>query len=133
MREVLSTELKKFIASYVSSLEDLEVLLLMHSQPAREWDVTEISHELSIDPISLATRLIEFTSKGLVAHKQGAGKLTGYKYSPSSDAIKNTVDALAVAYKSSRIQVIDYVVSPFRDDLLKFADAFKFKKDNKDE
>jgi predicted transcriptional regulator len=129
---ILTNKLKAFIASNISTLEDLEMLLLLHAQPDREWDVTEISHELSVDPIALLARIQEFVTKGLVSHKSGASKFSNYQFAPSSEDIRTNVDALAAAYKSSRIQLIDYVVSPFRDDLLKFANAFKLKKDDKD-
>jgi hypothetical protein len=128
----LNAQLKKFIGSHLTSIEDLEVLLSVFRQPEREWDAVEVSRELSVDPISIAHCLLDLTARGLFSHRKGAGKLSGYRFSPSSPGIELLVRELEIAYRASRLQVIDYVVSPFRDDLLKFADAFKLKKDGND-
>jgi hypothetical protein len=124
---LISEEVRAFIAEHIQSVEQLEVLLLLHADPTKEWSAEAVSQEIRSDPVSVAHRLTDLYSRGLLTVKEGFRLL--YRYSPHTKQMERTVTALAQAYTLHRIKVIDLIYSGPRNKLLLFADAFKLKKD----
>lgn len=126
----LSEEVKTFITEHISSVEQLEVLLLLHREQQR-WSAQEVSQELRIDPASAAERLADLQGRGLLV--ESAGETTPlYQYQPQKSNLDYTVNDLAKAYQEYRVTVISLIFSKPIDKIRTFADAFKFRKDKGD-
>jgi hypothetical protein len=123
----IATEVREFISEHISSLEQLEVLLLLHRSPEQEWTPEGVLSEIQSSDISIRQRLQELFTKGLLAQPRN----NLYRYAPRSEKLSRAVDALALAYKERRIKVIETVYKK-PDDIQTFADAFKIRKEKSD-
>jgi hypothetical protein len=106
-------------------MEQLEVLLLLSSQPEKEWTAEAVFSEIQSSPASVAQRLQEFCDKGFLIQPSP----NFFRYSPKTVALFNTVRTLAAAYKEKRVKVIELIYRKPVDDVQSFADAFKIRKD----
>lgn len=117
---------RQFIAEYIDSAELLETLLLVHSQPEREWMPEEVAQSIYTVPASATRRLEQLVAMELVASNNAP--LPRYRYAPGSDDLRAQVDALAAAYRQHRVSVVNLIYSRPADPLRSFADAFKLRK-----
>jgi predicted ArsR family transcriptional regulator len=123
----LSEEVKKFITDHINSLEQLEILLLLHSHPQQEWTAQAVSQELRLSQASAAMRLADLEKRGLLGVKETADPL--YRYQPQKPDFEPTVDSLAKSYPDYRFTVINLIFSKPLDKIQTLADAFKFRED----
>ena len=130
----LSEEVKTFITEHISSVEQLEVLLLLHREQQQPWSAQEVSQELRIDPASATERLADLQGRGLLVESAGEPPATAplYQYQPQKSNLDDTVNDLAKAYQEYRVTVISLIFSKPIDKIRTFADAFKFRKDKGD-
>jgi hypothetical protein len=115
----------QFIGDHISSLEQLEVLLLLAASGPREWDGGSVARELRIDPNSAAGRLEDLAARGLVVERSGR-----YRFEPASQELADVVRLLAETYAERRVSVITLIFSKPSDTIRSFSDAFKFRKDD---
>jgi DNA-binding MarR family transcriptional regulator len=125
----LSLEVKEFISEHIHSVEQLQVLMLIHEAPERTWDAVEVSRQLGIDPIAASNRLMDLHLRGLLEHKAGAGKLYHYRYRPVAKRLAKLVEALRQTFAGAQVQLIDYVNSQRREEMKEFSEAFRWSKD----
>jgi predicted ArsR family transcriptional regulator len=123
----LSEDVKKFIMEHINSLEQLEVLFLLHRRPEKEWTADEVSQELRLSPASAAMRLADLQARGLLTVGEASNPL--YRYQPQKPDFEPTVNNLAKAYSEYRLTVINLIFSKPLDKIQTFADAFKFRED----
>lgn len=128
--DAVTEEVRRFIAAYIDSVELLEILLLLRSDPKREWSVDSISQELRSSPASVARRLTDLCERGLLQMRESGIPL--YRYHPGTDRLDSAVKGLAQAYSECRARVIDLIFSKPIDTLRHFSDAFKFRKEDED-
>jgi hypothetical protein len=123
----ISEDVTRFIREYISSIEQLEVLLLLHREPTREWTADELSRAIYISPEAAAHRLTDFCTRGfcIVDNENGPR----YRYNPSISHLDMTIRDLRAAYEQRRVRVINMIFSNPIDQIKSFADAFKFRKD----
>ncbi|HET7815666.1 MAG TPA: hypothetical protein VFL13_14995 [Candidatus Baltobacteraceae bacterium] len=108
---------RAFVYKYITSIEQIEVLLILHDAPARSWTVDEISAIVRTNAASLAARLA-----GLAHHGFAAQDENGYRYA-AKGALARMVDMLAEEYATRRFSVIELVFSR-AEGAHSFADAF---------
>lgn len=126
--EGISEEVKRFISKCIDSVEMLEVLLLLRADPKKEWSIDSISSELRSNPASVAKRLKDLYTCGLLYVKESPTPY--YRYNPRTAALDAVVTELARAYAERRARVIDLIFSKPIDTLRYFSDSFKFRKDD---
>jgi predicted transcriptional regulator len=117
-------DVERFIAEHVHSVEQLEILLLLHRTRARAWSPDEIARELRIDAGSAASRLEDLRARGLVA----ANGSPTYVYAPTSLEGDSVVTKLATTYSERRVAVINLIFSKPAANIRSFADAFRLRK-----
>lgn len=118
---------RELIQQHIDSVEQLEVLLLLHDQPGRDWSAAEVSEELRTNEQSTATRLADLTARGLVAEGAARGV---YRYAPRTHHLDAAVDGLAREYAVRRVSVITLIFAKPLDRIRSFADAFRFRRDS---
>ena len=118
---------KEFIADHINSVEQLEVLLLLHRRREATWGAAEVGRELRIDQSWAAAQLEDLSTRGLLARTQAAAPL--YQYGPATPALEQAVGALAATYAERRVTVISLIFAKPNDNIRTFADAFRFRKD----
>jgi hypothetical protein len=123
----IDEDLSRFFAAHISSIEQLEVLLLLRATAGREWSADECSRELRSDLRWIQERLGDFTARGFLVAREVDTTLK-YRYAPSSEDLQRLVDVTAGAYKERRLRVINLIYGKIESDVLSFADAFSFTK-----
>lgn len=118
---------KRFLADYITSVDQLEALLLLSGQPGRAWDAADLSRELYIAPEAAAARLADLQTLGFLARTEGP--VASYSYQPRTADLSRGVSQLAEVYKQRRAAVITMIYSKPLKHVQSFADAFKFWKE----
>jgi hypothetical protein len=127
MAEQLPLTVRQLLSRHIQSVEQLEVLLLMHREPHRAWSAAEVYSVIRSSEASIAARLAAFAKEGLLAEEGGSPPT--YRYAPRSTDVRSAVDDTAAAYKTWRIRVVEAIFAPPSDPVRSFADAFKLRKD----
>jgi hypothetical protein len=115
-----------FIDRAVTSIDQLEILLLLRANPDRVWSADAVSFELRSNPQAAEERLQLLQAAGLL--QRASGSDPGYRYAPGSPTIDDLVTRLGDCYRDYRLRVIERVFKK-PDGLQSFAEAFRFKKD----
>ena len=116
---------RTFVNKNITSVEQIEVLLILHANPDRVWTVGEISAILRSSPYAIESRM-----PGLIAAKLARSVEGGYQYTASGRA-HAFVETLQEEYSARRFSVIELVFSK-PDPLQSFADAFRLKEEGDD-
>lgn len=113
----------QFVNRHIESLEELEILLLLHTEPSKAWTVAEIFQKIQSTQMSVQHRLLQFEASGLIEAKGD-----GYRFKGNHEPIASVVAALAENYKDRRIRIIEAIYGAKCDPAQTFADAFKLRK-----
>ncbi len=116
-----------FILHHINSVEQLEILLLLHGHPGRAWSADAVARELRIAPASAGERLEDMVRDRLFV-RQGVSPKE-YRYGPENMKLDDAVRGLAAEYVKRRVTVINSIYSKPIDKIRTFADAFRLRKD----
>jgi len=126
-RREFSAEFRTFINKNINSIEQIEVLLILHANPDRAWTIDEISAIMRSTPNSIRSRLEALAARKLSAEVLGEG----YRYA-ASGRLHTMVEMLAEEYGLRRFSVIELVFS--RPDAARtFADAFRLRDEEEED
>jgi DNA-binding MarR family transcriptional regulator len=115
----------RFLRTYITSVTQLETLLLLRKFGEREWSAAEISKELYTNEQATSDMLESLDRAGLVKRTKLPGAVR-YRYAP--DGLNDRAIALLErCYGIQRVRIIDLIFSSPRDQLQSFAQAFKLK------
>jgi hypothetical protein len=118
---------RKFIAQYITSVAQLEMLLLLRTNPTESWSADQLARELRVEPQWASVQLQQLCDSGL-AERQSQ-PVPSYRYKPSTPALNDEVTALSRAYLIHRVSIIEAIYSKPSGSIRVFADAFRIKKD----
>jgi len=122
---MVSEGLRNFLEQRLSSLEHIEVVLLLRRDPSRSWTAPEVAAALGSAPETAAMRLFLLASGGLIEFEPAG--IPRYRYNGTDATTEATLQELSEVFASNREEVAAVVAAP-RDPLRSFSDAFKFKK-----
>ncbi len=125
--EFIPDDIARFIVEKIESVAQLEALLLIRSDSEVSWSVAALSGRLYIDENQTFELLRHLCAQQLVVSR---GEPTVYQYQPISRELRETVDRLAQAYSKQLVPVTNLIHSKPKTRVQKFADAFKFRKDD---
>lgn len=114
---------QQFLGRYIDSVEQLEILLLLHEHPAREWTVAEVTRALYAHPASVGRRLGRLSEARLLGRIEGAEPR--YRYAPANDTLAAAVGELAHCYRERRVAIITFIASRPMENVRAFSDAFR--------
>jgi hypothetical protein len=129
-QEFLHRDLVLFIAEYIRSVEQLEVLILTSAAVPTEWSIEAVYETVKTNRASIAQRLKDLTASGLLV--EVAGDPVCYRFQPRTERQRQLVADLASAYKRASVRVIETIYSPSTASLREFARAFRLKPDQPD-
>lgn len=124
----LPDEVARFIADHITSVEQLEILILLRGAPEEEWSARAIAEKLRTSEQSVGRRLADLAASGLLASRPDTTQLV-YRYAPASDSLRDGVTSLASAYTELRYKVLESIFSNPISNLHVYADGFRFRKD----
>jgi hypothetical protein len=128
----LSETVQQFIVKYISSVDQLEILLLLKQNTHRPWSSDDVARTLATDTASMASRMSELVRAGLICEKPGTPSPT-FQYAPSTPELHNAVDELSAVYPQFRVSIINLIFSKPIDKIRTFADAFRLKQEEEDQ
>jgi len=114
---------RRFIASHIVSVAQLEVLLLLRAAADKDWRADEVARALVTKPEAAAGWLENLTQEGLVRRRDA-----GYRYVPATRELDTTVDALAESYANYRVAVISLIFARPSEGVTRLADAFRIRR-----
>ena len=124
MADTFTTDLKEFIGRYIHSVAQLEILLMLRSEPHRSWTPQEVTQKLYLQVEMTSQLLEEIVQRGLATKTEN-----GFYYRPISDLDRDAIDRLAQIYQERRVAVIAEIFSKPKDSLRAFADAFRMRRE----
>jgi hypothetical protein len=124
---LLTPALRQFIAQHVRSIEQVEILCLLSSNPARTWTVPEVFRAIQSSQTSIADCLENFRKSELL-ESEPEGR---YRLASSKPELIQLVSELAAAYRERRVAVVETIYGRPSDTIQDFADAFKLRKGKK--
>lgn len=120
-------EVIRFLAEYIESLFQLEVLLLVQAHPETAWTAERVDRETRIGLESVKGLLAMFEKRGLLSY--GPDPELSYRYQPETEELDRAIKLLAVTYKKRRVKVTSFIYSSPLDKIRDFAEAFRMRKD----
>lgn len=127
MTEGLAKEVRRFIDAHITSVEQIEALLLLRSDPTKEWSAEEVAKTLYTSEESVATRLDDLYSHGLLS--QVRSDAIRYRFEQRNDSLRAGVEDLIESYAKRKVAVINQIFAGPSDDVQSLADAFRFRKE----
>lgn len=121
----LSNEAREFLRAHIQSLEQLEILAILRSEPEREWTAAAIYERVLSSERSIAGRLSQFVAYGLIA--TSTSNPPTFRYAPREPEVDRAAEAALQAYRDRRLLVIETIFRPDSDPAQSFSDAFRFK------
>lgn len=134
MAEDIPKDIQQFLWRIVDSIMQLEVLLLLRTQPQRFWTSSDLARELRIDPAGAKQQIIPLVERGVIRAQTPDGNSFAYgALSPQDDAM---IEAIARHYVERRVTVVTLIYSrpldQSNDPARRFAEAFRLRPpDNK--
>ena len=124
MASDLPDDIRRFVATHINSVEQLEVLLLLRRGQQTTWNADDVNREIRSSVPAVAMRLLDLAKHGLLITNDDQ-----FRYGPNDPGIDALIGRLADLYRERSVAVITLIYSPAVDDLQAFADAFKLRKD----
>jgi hypothetical protein len=124
MTDDFPADVRRFIEQNIESLAQLEMLLLLHSDKDRFWDVEVVSSSLSIPPSMSKALLTEFTRRGFAIFKDEC-----YKCQAVDTDSDQLLGKLRETYRTRRVAVTNEIYSKPNARLKSFADAFRLRRE----
>jgi hypothetical protein len=125
--DALPAEVRGFLGRYIESVEQLEILLLVASNPSRAWNVQEVYGVIRSSEGSVAHRLASFAREGLL--QAGDSQPPTYSLAAVSGDLHAAISKTAEVYQTRRVRVIEAIFKSELDPIQGFANAFKLRKD----
>lgn len=123
--EQITEAMEQFLREHISSLPELELLLLLEKRTRPDWSAAEVAAELRIDPQWTERKLDELHARGLVTCQSGPPER--YRFNPGASEQAAIVSQLAQCYERRRVSIITLIYSKPKDHLRNFADAFRLR------
>jgi hypothetical protein len=121
----VSERLQAFLEQRLSSIEHIDVVMLLSADPSRSWTAPEVAAALRTAPETAAMRLFLLASGGLIAFEPSA--IPRYRYASADEETMAMIRELTEVFATNRDALMAAVESP-RDPIRSFSDAFKLKK-----
>jgi MarR family protein len=123
----LPPEVERFLDEHISSVGQLEVLLLLRARPGGELAPAEVARALGIDDGFATAELRELAAHGLLEERGGTPPR--FRYAPATSALGDAVTAVDQAYATRRLSVVNRIVAKPSPTIRAFADAFRLRKE----
>jgi hypothetical protein len=123
--EGISEVVQRFIHEHIASVAQLEILLLLHTNPNQAWTPVAVARELRIEPAGAQLQLNALVASGLIKFDPPES----YQFASRSPELEAATVAVAQAYLVRRVTVIGLIFSKPSDKIRAFSDAFKLRKD----
>jgi hypothetical protein len=122
----ISPIVRALIAERISSIAQLELILLLRHAPQRWWSPDDVHRELRTDPAWLHDALRELCAWGVC--EQSPDPPPRFRYKPKNAALQQSLDDLAHDYLVHRVSIVELIYSKPSAGIRAFSDAFDLRK-----
>ena len=126
--ELLSALVIDFAARYLTSLEDLRVLVACMDDRERWWDAPGMARQLGIT-IGAARMSLDQLARSNLLDIRITGDVR-YRFRPGSVDLERQVDGFAAAYRADPVRIVQLVAGRGGRGIRDFADAFRLRRDD---
>ncbi len=119
----LPNEVLQFLAANISSVEQLEILLLLRAGHERSWSAREIYQRVMTNVSSIRQSLEKLCEQEQV-RQTGEGQ---YQFVTNPE-LERVLEQVARAYKEMPTRILSALYGKPTPEMKAFADAFKFRK-----
>jgi hypothetical protein len=124
--EALPPDVTQFIFRYLSSVEELEILLLLERGRTEAWTVETVYQVVLSSRNSVGQGLDKFAAAGLLAKTPASPPTYAFRATGEDPTIRE----VGRCYRELPVRVIEAIYQKNRDSVQGFADAFKFKRES---
>jgi hypothetical protein len=118
----LRNDLLALIARHLRSATEIELLLLLHRSPETFWTPAAAASVVNAGEQETRAHFGRFAAAGLIERGRESD---AFRFAPSSDERRETVQALAAAYVERRADVLGAALGSLSQ-ITAFSDAFGF-------
>jgi hypothetical protein len=118
---------RRFVEQYITSVAQLEMLLLLRTNPTEGWSAEQMARELRLETQWAEQQLQQLCEFGLAAPSGQSPTL--FRFQPATPVLADSVTALSRAYLIHRVSIIETIYSKPSGSIRVFADAFRIKKE----
>src|SRR6476620_9456858 len=104
MSDQISPDVEAFIGEWISSIAELELLLLLAADPAKSWEAEAAARQLYVTPAAVASVLDRMTARGLLTRAPD-----GFQFKPVRAELADTVKTLRDEYSRRRLRVMELI------------------------
>jgi hypothetical protein len=116
---------RTLIRRHVRSVGELELLMLLHAERDRSWQVDEICETLGCPRSWALAQLEAMAGAGLLEPEDGE-----WRFAPASPELEQATEALQEAYRLHSREVVRFVFATPGRDLKAFSDAFRVRRED---
>ncbi|MGZ8293292.1 MAG: hypothetical protein ACXWVG_09630 [Telluria sp.] len=128
-QQAIPEDIRRFVLTSIPSVPHLEALLLLRGA-GDAWDHAVLAERLYIGEKAAAALMEELCRAGMCAVETSGAGVPRYRYHPSSDFLRTTIDSLAEFYARHLVEITHLIHSRLDRKAQQFADAFKWRKDS---
>lgn len=129
MPENFPNELRQFVEQHIESVQQLEALLLLRTEPSRQWNAAEVAKSLYVPEEVAKFLLTGFIRRGF-AVSIDSDQQSVVAYHPRDQVTDDLIGQLQQMYHDRRVAVISLIYSKPLNRVQTFADAFRFNREN---
>ncbi|MET0983112.1 MAG: hypothetical protein ABWY02_13495 [Telluria sp.] len=122
-------DLRRFVLSSIPSVPFLEALLLLRANPTQQWHCATLAGRLYVRERTAQALLDDLCRAGMCTPCDPPSHAC-FQYQPSSEMLRERIDALADLYSRHLVEVTVLIHSSLDRKAQQFADAFKLRKDS---
>jgi hypothetical protein len=126
-QESLPVEVREFVQKHISSVAELEALLLLRQPITEYWTAAPLAGRLYVSEAAAAEVLDALFQRGfLIASSER------YRFAPAAEELRAGLDAVALAYPRFLIPITDLIHARPVSAPQRFADAFRVRNREKE-
>lgn len=123
--KALPDDVARFLSDHIDSVEQLEVLLLLHRAGRSAWTPEMVAAALYTQPASAARRLASLCDHGLLEQE---GETPAYRYVAKNPERGELISTVADTYRERRVAVVTAIATNPMENVRAFSDAFRLRR-----
>jgi hypothetical protein len=124
--KALPDDVARFLSQHIDSVEQLEVLLLLHRAGDSAWTAEMVAAALYTQPTSAAHRLGALCDHGLL--EQVGRHPPVYRFAAETLDRGELIATLADTYRERRVAVVTAIATNPMENVRAFSDAFRLRR-----
>jgi hypothetical protein len=124
---IVPLDVQHFVLACISSIAQLEALLMMRNAPDTWWPSSSMAERLYISEWACRSELEALKERGLVLAKQEDIGWQ-FRYAPATGELREFIDRLVYYYAKHLVVISNLIHSKPRTRLHEFSEAFSLKK-----